>query len=223
MPAHTPFCSSQVSIARSSSPASVSPSQSLSTPSQTSTSSLGWSVKAQSPLPASHTSSVQGSPSSQFLVEPGKQAPPPHISFSVHPLLSSQGAALFTYAHFPVLGLHVSSVQPLPSSQFIAAPDWQLPPPQTSFRVHAFPSSQGAALFAYTHALVLGLHASSVHTFPSSQIPQSPPQPSSPHVRPSQSGSQSHAPLSSQNEPEYSSHSGQSNVPPHPSSHDPQS
>jgi hypothetical protein len=46
----------------------------------------------------------------------------------------------------PVAGLQLSVVHGLPSLQFGAEPPWQVPPPHTSFVVHAFPSLQGAVL-----------------------------------------------------------------------------
>jgi hypothetical protein len=81
-------------------------------------------------------------------------------------------------------------VQALPSSQAIAVPP-HAPPPQTSPDVHAFPSSQAIVLFVKTHP-VAGLHASSVHTLPSSQttgVPgwQAPPPQISPTVQASPS------------------------------------
>jgi hypothetical protein len=44
--------------------------------------------------------------------------------------------------------LHVSVVQTFPSLQTRAGPPLQVPPPQTSFVVHAFPSLHEFVLFA---------------------------------------------------------------------------
>jgi len=46
----------------------------------------------------------------------------------------------------PVAGTHESAVQTLPSSQLVAAPGWQVPPPQMSPVVQAFPSLHAAVL-----------------------------------------------------------------------------
>jgi hypothetical protein len=62
----------------------------------------------------------------------------------------------------PVAGLHESLVHGLLSWQMSGAPAWQMPAPQMSPTVHAFPSSQVAVLFVKTHP-VAGLHESSVH------------------------------------------------------------
>jgi hypothetical protein len=79
----------------------------------------------------------------------------------VQELPSSQGAVLFVWTQ-PVAGLHESSVHGLLSLQETAAPAWHVPPEQASPLVHAFPSSQAAVLFVWTHP-VAGLHESSVH------------------------------------------------------------
>jgi hypothetical protein len=47
----------------------------------------------------------------------------------------------------PLSGLHVSAVHALLSSHVTDAPPWQLPPPQVSPEVQAFPSLQAAVLF----------------------------------------------------------------------------
>jgi hypothetical protein len=99
---------------------------------------------------------------------PGLQTPPPHVSPLVQAFPSSQATVLFVKTH-PVAGLHASSVQMLLSLQFsVPVPGWQLPPPQVSPIVQAFPSSQAAVLFVKTQP-VAGLHESSVHTLLSSQ------------------------------------------------------
>ncbi|MEE9471062.1 MAG: hypothetical protein V3W32_05030, partial [Gemmatimonadota bacterium] len=65
-------------------------------------------------------------------------------------------------------------MQTLLSSQFGAAPPTQAPPAQVSDVVQASPSSQDAALFAFTQPLAES-HESSVQTFPSSQFGAAPP------------------------------------------------
>jgi hypothetical protein len=74
---------------------------------------------------------------------------------------------LFVKTH-PVAGLHVSVVHGLVSSHAMAAPAWQVPPPQVSPDVHAFPSSQAIVLFVNTQPEA-GLHVSVVHTLLSLQ------------------------------------------------------
>jgi hypothetical protein len=125
------------------------------------------------PVAGSQVSSVQTFPSSQFGAAPPAQLPPEQVSFVVHALPSSQGAALSVWTH-PVAGSHVSSVQTLPSSQFGGTPPTQLPPEHVSFVVQALPSSQGAELFVCTHP-VAGLQESSVQPFPSLQFGGAPP------------------------------------------------
>jgi hypothetical protein len=98
------------------------------------------------PEAGTQESSVQTFPSSQFGGAPPLQVPPPHVSFVVHAFPSSHGLLLFVCTQ-PDAGLHESSVQPFPSSQFGALPPWQLPPPHVSFVVQAFPSSHGFVLF----------------------------------------------------------------------------
>ena len=100
-------------------------------------------------IPPPHASFVvHGLPSSQGFVfgVPLWQPPPPHVSALVHPFPSSHGAVLLACMH-PVAGLQVSSVQRLLSSQLRGGPPWHTPPPHTSFAVHALPSSHGAVLF----------------------------------------------------------------------------
>src|SRR5881392_1527035 len=71
-------------------------------------------------------------------------------------------------------GLHESSVQMLPSSQFGEAPPRQTPPEQVSRVVHAFPSSQGLLLFTCKQP-VAGAQESSVQPLRSSQSNGAPP------------------------------------------------
>ena len=120
-----------------------------------------------------HPSSVQGLPSSQFNGLPETHTPPLQRSFAVQGLLSEHGTVLFVCPH-PDAGSHVSFVQTLPSSQLSPAPPRQMPPLHRSFVVHALPSLQGATLLACVHP-EFGLHASSVHTLPSSQFGAAPP------------------------------------------------
>jgi len=86
---------------------------------------------------------------------------------------SLHGAVLLLCAH-PVTGLQESSVHGLPSSQFGPAPPTHTPPKQASPVVHALPSSQEAVLLAWVQP-VAGLHESSVHGLPSSQLGPAPP------------------------------------------------
>ncbi len=82
---------------------------------------------------------------------------------------SLQAAALGAFTH-PVAGLQLSSVQALPSLQFLAAPPpLHAPPEQTSPVVHALPSSHTPGVGALTQPDA-GLQPSSVHTLPSSQL-----------------------------------------------------
>ena len=113
------------------------------------------------PVAGLHESSVQGLLSLHTVPVPGWQLPPPQVSPVVQGLPSLQAAVLFVNTH-PVAGLHESLVQGLPSLQAVAAPGWQLPPPQTSPVVHALPSLQGAVLFVWEQP-VTALHRSLVH------------------------------------------------------------
>jgi hypothetical protein len=97
------------------------------------------------PLPGSHESFVHGLLSSQFGAGPPLQVPPPQVSPVVQALPSSQGSALLTWAQ-PLTGSHESVVHRLASLQFGAGPPLQVPPPQVSLVVQAFPSLQGFVL-----------------------------------------------------------------------------
>jgi hypothetical protein len=70
-------------------------------------------------------------------------AGPAQTSPVVHGLLSSQAFVLLACTHWPVAGLHVSSVHTLLSLQLTAVPEHE-PPEQTSPVVQAFPSLQVA-------------------------------------------------------------------------------
>jgi hypothetical protein len=74
----------------------------------------------------------------------------------------------------PLLGLHKSSVQGLPSLHAKAAPGWQLPAKQLSPLVHRSASSQGFLLALWLQPLWLS-QASSVHGLPSLQSVSLPP------------------------------------------------
>jgi hypothetical protein len=102
------------------------------------------------------------------------------VSVCVHAFPSSQDAVLFVYTH-PVDGLQLSVVQALLSSQTTAAPAWQMPPPQVSPVVQAFPSSQAIVLFVKTQpassvqvSVVQGLLSLQIRPTPGWQVP--PPQ-----------------------------------------------
>src|SRR5262245_18861896 len=90
----------------------------------------------------------------------------------VHRLASSQNEGLFVYTH-PDDGLHVSWVQGFPSEQPRAAPGAQTPLAQASPSVHALPSLQLPATFAWPHPLA-GLQVSFVQGFPSLQLSGAP-------------------------------------------------
>jgi hypothetical protein len=112
------------------------------------------------PVSASQESSVQRLPSLQFGGAPPTQAPPEHASFVVQALPSSHEAVLLGCTQ-PVTELHESSVQGLPSSQFVGAPPTQAPPEQESFVVQALPSSHAVELSVCTQP-VAQLQESSV-------------------------------------------------------------
>jgi hypothetical protein len=99
---------------------------------------------------------------------PEWQVPPPQVSPVVQALTSSQGTVLLARMQ-PVVGLQLSSVQGLPSSQLGGAPPLQVPLSQVSLVVQTFPSSHGFALFVKTQP-VAGLQLSSVQLLRSSQI-----------------------------------------------------
>jgi hypothetical protein len=78
--------------------------------------------------------------------------------------------------------LHESTVQQFPSSQLVGPPPLQVPPPQVSFAVQAFPSLHGDVLLVWTQPFA-GLHESSVHGLLSLQLGAGPPlQVPPPHV-----------------------------------------
>ena len=120
------------------------------------------------PIRGLHASSVQLDWSSQESGTPGAQAPPEHLSPVVQAFPSSHGTVLLLKTQ-PDAGSHASSVQTFPSSHASADPGAQAPPEHLSPVVQAFPSSHGTVLLVKTHPDA-GSHASSVQTFPSSQM-----------------------------------------------------
>ena len=125
------------------------------------------------PVEVLQLSSVHGLPSLQFGGAPPWQTPAVHVSPVVQAFPSLQGAELFACTQ-PEAGLQLSSVHGLPSLQFAGAPAWQIPPVHASPVVQAFPSLQGAELFACTQP-VEGLQLSSVQGLPASQVSGAPP------------------------------------------------
>ena len=123
----------------------------------------------------SHPSVVHGLPSSQFVPPVPWHEPPEHTSPLVQELPSSHGFVLFVWTHPPgAVGLHVSVVQTLTSSQFSGGPPTHDPPAHVSFVVQMLPSSHGFVLFVCVHPLV-GLHPSVVQTLLSLQLSPGPP------------------------------------------------
>src|SRR5256886_13384457 len=104
------------------------------------------------PVAGLQVSSVQPLPSSQLIAGPPTQPPLLQVSLMVQAFPSLQGAVLAVWTQ-PVLGLQVSSVQTLPSSQLGARPLTQTPPLHRSLRVQAFPSSHEGVVLAGTHPL----------------------------------------------------------------------
>src|SRR5438105_4328997 len=90
----------------------------------------------------------------QLGAAPPTQTPSVQVSPVVQALPSSQEAVLLAFTH-PVALLHESSVQWLPSLQLGAAPPTQTLNAQVSPVVQALPSSQEAALLAFTHPVAL--------------------------------------------------------------------
>jgi hypothetical protein len=95
-------------------------------------SSVQSRVLLQLPLVESQESTVQESPSSQFIGVPAIHVPFMHISLPLQASPSGQGAVLSAFTH-PVVGSHESSVQTLPSSQSNGGPTvTQFPAPSHS-------------------------------------------------------------------------------------------
>jgi len=120
------------------------------------------------PAAGSQLSLVQALLSPQTLGPPGWHDPPEQTSPTVQALPSEQATALFVCPQTPVDGSQLSLVQPLPSLQLSGVPARQVPIPQASPTVQAFPSSQAFVLLTKTQP-VAGLQLSVVHAFPSSQ------------------------------------------------------
>ena len=105
-------------------------------------------MKAHDPVSGLQLSVVQALLSLHATAVPELQMPPPQTSPVVQALLSSQALVLLVKTQTPVTGLQLSVEQTLPSSHTVAAPGWQIPPPQVSPVVQAFMSSHGLAVFA---------------------------------------------------------------------------
>jgi hypothetical protein len=125
------------------------------------------------PLAGLQPSSVHPLLSLQLSAVPPTQPPALQVSLVVQALPSSHAAVLLTCPQ-PVNELQLSSVQPLPSSQFGAAPPTQLPPLQMSLVVQALPSSHGLLLFTCSQPLA-ALQLSLVHALLSLQSGGAPP------------------------------------------------
>jgi len=93
------------------------------------------------PLAALQLSVVQGLLSVQVCCGPGMQLPPMQPSPALQALRSVQVASLARCTQ-PVVALHESSVQGLPSWQFWGVPGWHTPSTQVSLVVQASPSVQ---------------------------------------------------------------------------------
>jgi hypothetical protein len=97
------------------------------------------------PVISLHVSVVQGFLSSQSLGPPGVHTPALQVSPMVQLLLSLQGAALPVCVQ-PFSLSQLLSVQGLPSSQAMAAPDLHAPAVQVSPKVQTLASSHGNVL-----------------------------------------------------------------------------
>src|SRR2546429_677009 len=86
---------------------------------------------SKQPVAGLQVSSVQTLPSSQLSAGPPTQPPLLQVSLVVQAFPSLQGAVLALWTQ-PVLGLQVSSVRTLPSSQLGARPPTHTPPPHRS-------------------------------------------------------------------------------------------
>jgi hypothetical protein len=119
-------------------------------------------VKTQ-PVAGAHVSVVQTLLSLHTVGAPGLQVPPPQTSPVVHALPSLHELVLFTNMH-PEAKLQMSLVHGLPSLQTTGVPATHAPPLQKSLVEQALPSMQRSALFVKTHAPVVTLQLSVVHT-----------------------------------------------------------
>ena len=129
------------------------------------------------PSAGSHVSVVQGLPSLHGRLAPGTHAPAAQTSPTVQRLLSLQPSVLLTAAQ-PVVGLQVSVVQRLPSSQVLAAPGSHAPAVQTSPTVQALPSEHGTLVGVNTQppasvqvSVVQGLPSLQLKLLPAAQVP----------------------------------------------------
>src|SRR5207244_163850 len=125
------------------------------------------------PFAVLQLSSVQCFPSSQLGAAPPTHRPPLQVSLVVQALPSLHGSVLLAWTQ-PVVGLQLSSVEGLPSSQVGAGPPTHCPPLQVSLVVQALPSVQGSVLLPWRQPVV-GLQLSSVHRLLSSQLSAGPP------------------------------------------------
>jgi hypothetical protein len=110
-----------------------------------------------------HVSVVHALLSLHTTVVPLWHVPPPQTSPVVQALPSLHAPVLFVKTQ-PVVVLHVSVVQALLSLHTSALMPWQVPPPQVSPVVQAFPSLHAAVLFVNTQLPFAGLQASVVQT-----------------------------------------------------------
>ncbi len=118
------------------------------------------------PAMGSQLSVVQELLSLQGRGAPATHRPPPHLSFCVHKLPSSQLPSTLRCWQ-PLTTSQESVVQTFLSSQLVTPVPAHLPPPQRSPLVHAFWSSQAAAVLVNTQPLV-GSQESAVQAFLSS-------------------------------------------------------
>jgi hypothetical protein len=125
------------------------------------------------PVRRSHESVVQTLPSLQLGAGPPRQAPPLQMSPAVQALPSLQVSVLLTYWQSPVVELHESVVQGLPSLQVVGLP-LQTPATQRSPVVQRLPSLQLALLLLCPQPPVL-LQESIVQTLLSLQSSGGPP------------------------------------------------
>jgi hypothetical protein len=125
------------------------------------------------PDPGLQPSVVHTLPSSQGRGVPATQTPPLHVSPTVHALPSSHALLAFVFTQ-PSVGLQLSIVHGLPSSQLTAGPPAHVPPLQRSPDVH-WSSSLHDTVFGVCVQPVADAHESVVHTWPSSQSGAGPP------------------------------------------------
>ena len=125
-------------------------------------------VLCTQPLVGSQASIVHGLLSSQLLGLAPAHAPSLHWPGMVQMSVAPHGPVAGVDVQ-PLLGSHASSVQSLPSSQFLSLP-LQVPAAQVSAVVHLLPSSHGPAVGVWLHACAFASHASVVHTLLSSQL-----------------------------------------------------